>query len=81
MIIPTKSTIRPKKGFTYNDYVIRQNCIGASCNRLCRALKISMDELRTSYDKTFNLPLEAVGTIKKPKPEPEYPYRNKAVGA
>ena len=79
MIIPTKSTIRLKKGFTYSDYVIKRNEIDTSYFELCRKLKISLEQARAGYDKTFNLKLEDVGTISKPKPKPEYPYWNKAV--
>ncbi len=61
MIIPTRKSIKLKRGHTYEEYVIRRNAIRASYAELCPALKISFDEAREIYDKVYNLPLSQIG--------------------
>ena len=78
MIIPTRKSIRLKRGHTYKEYVLKRNEDKASYDQLCKALKISLEEAREIYDKVFNLPLEKIGTMKEfPVTEPsEYGYWN-----
>lgn len=64
MILPTRSSIRLNRGYTYKDYVIRRNA-GVPYYELCHALKISFEEAKASYDKTFNRSLEEIGEIKE----------------
>ena len=61
MIIPTRKSIKLKRGHTYEEFVIRNNAIRASYAGLCPALKISFDEARKIYDKVYNLPLSQIG--------------------
>ena len=77
MIIPTRKSIRLKRGFTYDDYVIKRNEIDTPYYELCHELNLTFDEAKVIYDKVFNIPLEKIGTIKKPKSK--YPYWNKEV--
>ena len=59
------STIKLNEGFTMNDYIIRVNANKVSYDKLCDKLNISFEEAKASYDKTWNLPIEAIG---RPKP-------------
>ena len=61
------STIKLNDGYTLNDYIIRANAEKVSYDRLCRALKLTFDEARAIYDKVWNIPLIAIGSIKPPK--------------
>ena len=61
MIIPSRKSIKLKRGHTYEEFVIRNNAIRASYAELCSALKISFDEAREIYDKVYNLPLSQIG--------------------
>ena len=71
MIIPTRKSIKLKRGHTYEEFVIRNNAIRASYAELCSALKISFDEARKIYDKVYNLPLSQIGAWRdKERPVP-----------
>ena len=61
MIIPTRKSIRLKRGHTYEEFVIRNNATRTSYAELCPALKISFDEAREIYDKVYNLQLSQIG--------------------
>ena len=77
MIIPDKQSIRLKRGFTYDDYVIKRNEIDTPYYELCYELNLTFDEAKEIYDRVFNIPLEAIGAVKKSKSK--YPYWNKEV--
>ena len=59
------SSINLNDGFTMNDYIIRVNANKVSYDKLCDVLNLTFDEAKASYDKTWNLPIEAIGGRKK----------------
>lgn len=59
------SSVNLNNGYTLNDYIIRANANNVSYDKLCEKLHITVDEAKASYDKTWNIPLEAVGTIRR----------------
>ena len=61
MLIPTRKSIKLKRGHTCEEFIIRNNATRASYAELCSALKISFDEAREIYDKVYNLPLSQIG--------------------
>ena len=64
ILLFNSSSVTLNDGFTLNDYIIRANANNVSYDRLCWSLGITVGEAKASYDKTWNIPLEAVGTIK-----------------
>ena len=58
------SMIKLNDGFTINDYIIRANADKVSYDKLCDKLNITFEEAKASYDKTWNLPIEAIGRHK-----------------
>ena len=61
------STTKLNDGFTLNDYIIRANADKVSYDKLCDKLHITFEEAKESYDKTWNLPIEAIGVTLPPK--------------
>ena len=59
------SRVELNDGYTMNDYIIRANAEKVSYETICRVLKLTFDEAKASYDKTWNLPIEAIGGRKK----------------
>lgn len=69
MLTPSKSSVRLKKGHTYREFIIRLNAETTPICKLCNYLKLKPDEFRNTYDGVYNLPIEKIGTLKKPKLE------------
>lgn len=69
MFKANKKDIKLKRGHTFEEYIVRLNAMSATINEICKYLKISPDELRNIYDGVYNLPLEKIGAVKKPKLE------------
>ena len=74
MLIISRTAIDLKDGHTYFEYLIKRNEDISTYPDIANALGITFDEAKAIYDRVFNIPLEAIGTIKKPKPK--YPYWN-----
>lgn len=59
-----KRQVHLKRGHTYEEFVIAQNALTTSYDRLCEYLKISFEEAKAIYDNIYNLPIEAIGNTK-----------------
>lgn len=63
MVIYSKSSIRLKNGFEYEDYILKANESKASYEEICDYLGLTFEQARARYDKVFNLAIEDIGTI------------------
>ena len=62
-----KSSVKLKKGRTYEEFVIAQNAVNTSYDKLCDYLKISFETAKAAYDRVYMLPIEKIGEVKRPK--------------
>jgi len=62
-----KASIALKRGHTFEEFVIANNSISTSYEDICKYLKITSGAARAIYDKIYNLPVEKIGAVKKPK--------------
>lgn len=65
-LIYEKSCIKLKPRRTYEEYIIKRNEL-VPYFEICRLLNISFSQAREIYDRVWNLELEDIGTIEKPK--------------
>lgn len=65
-LIYEKSCIKLKPGRTYEEYIIKRNEL-VPYFEICRLLNISFSQAREIYDRVWNLELEEIGIIEKPK--------------
>lgn len=65
-LIYEKSCIKLKPGRTYEEYILKHNEL-VPYFEICRLLNISFGQAREIYDRVWNLELEDIGTIEKPK--------------
>jgi hypothetical protein len=65
MVIYSKSSIRLKNGFEYEDYIIKANEIKSSYEEICDYLGLTFEQVSSRYDRVWNLAIEDIGTIER----------------
>lgn len=65
MVIYSKSSIRLKNSFEYEDYILKCNEIKSSYEEICDYLGLTFEQARARYDRVWNLAIEDIGTIER----------------